>query len=1703
MQSEESLSKKLYPNKPKTDLANTASKMRLSTASTMTIYALLVLSLFFLESSAQHMIFPQKSSHNFSSIDLTTAHLPQDILSQSPFTVLFEYTIKVPKPVNLAGKVTVLSGFDPAVSESLHVNLGGNSAVLTLQNSNTQLLLNPLHIKDFGSHMRFNFVWSVEVDYSLLTCRAFYHSISAHVQNASASHRKYPVAAKKITRDDQFLFGIRLDAPGASLVLVRNVVALPAPVDPSQACFDRLFGGVATLAQALYLYMEPAFTKTFANRSAFNVPPALNGYNHGYLGGLLPQFSVQTGQVEWLLASGNFEFASWDLPLLDLQEALSTSIWLNLSIFLRNADASGYLATASNDAFFLASLCDSRLEPLVTVHLRIDRAVAQAGHVDLEYSFVLQNGSSQIASELSLSQSVSATDLELDVNALQLVVLAASESSLFVQVVCHFCDARPEASSPVSPMGGTKGVSAMAKLVLGNPEFLADLTHPKFLVSLHDVQVFWGAQTFESVADSELRLAFSKVSIHPVRCRSNSYLNRRSGHPTLDAVYTSQMGSLPYCKDRVFNADCKVPDCELCGESVCVVCRVPFVLSQGLCVDKAAQLATLDYDVFSRASPLVFTRGSPSAEYSIVGDSSKFFQSNFRVVYLHFGFDLAAMSGDRASLRIQYDLHESFLANPNSLGAALRSKLFGNSSEFGYYFVSFCRTTYFYLKNHQHTARVRILRYDDPCSELAGVPTLRNNLRLMFCGGVSDFESAKYFSAGTATVAAGSYLESFRLVTRYDTTFTIAQECRNNCQCSQPNPNSCGSGPACPPGFGMRSFSRENAWSSCEPCPIDCASCSDGLCTRWQPSTVFYTRALTADSGLSSSVQVRFPCHNSCVRGCWGGLKSQCRRCSARCLACDARLDCICRKSTGTYLDRVDTDFNVCFKRKCGDGCEVCSAKGSCLQFTTKTPASNSLYRTSLRPIKNCVRSNNLLCESCARNYYSIRAGCRKCPSNCTDCTLIGGKILVCRKCAAGYSLSPAKLCFRLPIRTNWILSEHVSGASPDCTSLTVSPSHALCESKPLKFANECQTCSGKTLLKVNDSCQACPKMASQCKSSHARRTPKPQQYGPDWHFHPKFAKCAACPDPKCRACDSRTCFACAANSVPHGSHCLECPQGHCLRCSSDGQCTECAPEFFLSLGQCHRCSAFCLSCVSRDLCRVCGSEFVLAQTSPQRTACAPKCSSNRIDPATGACASCDRCKCFDPLSPSESCPDCPKCRTRCRLSIDFPEQGLIRIESGHVLFHASTQVRLVPQPGETSVLVLPDQSLKVRSTRLGLDSFLRVSHESVSMVDCMPHSDFEIRLPEWFVLAAEPSSLGNVVLYGRALTRVVSGASLFLPSQFDLSSLILLLNLNELFLYSIYFGTNDGNILFSVNSVVNRINYSKLSGFPLERLSFLHCVSTLGQHNYVLKEFVSLPLFVCAALPGFALLAYLASWCRSRSKKSTSAKPLPVSRVCKHSRIRSLCARLPRLIRSKQRKLVFVTFQIFSLDLAHLAAQSLKFLKLAPNRTLWFLCCYYHLALCTLAVYSVQRLAHLRSVSQKPATLSKAQCSELGSLSTNLSYTLLNVFVVYSLVAFRRVFEAEYMFVTIFGAIFVHLLAETRLILGFRKMYLMRSSLVSFPVFSILLNLFRVAHPVSLLLGAYFITVEVVGVVLIVFELAAKVNSRIVDSIHQKQSGN
>ena len=542
---------------------------------------------------------------------------------------------------------------------------------------------------------------------------------------------------------------------------------------PSEFEFDERYRGLALLRQALYFYMEPAHSKILRNRSTFNHSHGVNGKPGEVCWELHSQFNPDLRLPLWSLQNFKKKLLSLTLDSVALHPRDSFLIVLNLRLYLRN-NLQEYL-TNSKESFYLFLVCDDTDSPIFSLQLIFEDF--NLDWVRVWFSILVKTPSGVVISQ-SLVETFEMGE-PLSVESVQVFIRPKSLNvvDLHLQIL-----RANTAHVKLEKMGHTLPSTQFRTLYLGDPLLEESHSHPPFVVHLLDLLVFEGGYFLtDPKHPGDMRMV-SVDTLEVLHCPGNATPSRFSGNPSLDSLHRKRLATSTSCRDLLFNSDCTFTNCELCGDSECLVCEEGFVLINKACeasldpIDPLSRLAlsglgvSWGSEVVGRVTWNEVKTQAPTSGLSLSIFSKTIDSQNLLPWSVDFNFGSVSC----------------FLVTENTIDQRLREALFGMGDP--------VITNRFYYPVSKNENKVRFLGGNESFTmDFIQFPHLCHldlasfvgNFALQFCPDkLLDFSGSSFFPEVfpiSQTINDDQYL-SYPAGSQ---NVAIINPCRNNCKCGK------------------------------------------------------------------------------------------------------------------------------------------------------------------------------------------------------------------------------------------------------------------------------------------------------------------------------------------------------------------------------------------------------------------------------------------------------------------------------------------------------------------------------------------------------------------------------------------------------------------------------------------------------------------------------------------------------------------------------------------------------------------------------------------------------------------------------------------------------------------------------------------------------------------------------------------------------
>ena len=564
-----------------------------------------------------------------------------------------------------------------------------------------------------------------------------------------------------------------------------------------------------------------------------------------------------------------------------------------------------------------------------------------------------------------------------------------------------------------------------------------------------------------------------------------------------------------------------------------------------------------------------------------------------------------------------------------------------------------------------------------------------------------------------------------------------------------------------------------------------------------------------------------------------------CEECSSNCFSCSLEIACNCLLDFSGQTAEYFKDFNVCRKTRCPENCVSCDSNLSCVECKHAYHLDNGVCVSKNQSLRKCELENGFLCVKCSQFYYkSQELVCKKCPSNCVSCEeSTDHSAQECSICKSGHYKSPDSKCFNILIKLALPLLNINMGLLVDTqnTYPNIKDKHLnttnYCFKTKNDHSNICVECLQSFYLTKDGICLKCPLDSAKCK---LKNTFVQISSCKDKHYlNTKIQKCLPCPV-NCLSCDKFGCTKCLNSFELINKKCITCPDPNCEVCVSSSSCFRCVPGYVFSEDSkaCVRCPSNCKYCLSPERCKICEKSYKLSSNDQCQQTCSR--GTHYPEPNTKKCVSCSNCEYCSSASGSE-CSSCDICKNECSLFFSKISSQQFKLSSKDIVFPDSMDlvVSYFPDPSPPVIIESSGDSLlfSVRPHNALEMNIQTVLHSfALSTKKCRLKKDIPIILKvassQNFFTSERIETVSKMVNYTKNSINSGVIVSTILPQKYiSFNSIILLLNLNELFSYSFILQTPSNGFSEYLYKIfrINNLKFSVFSPYePLKSTYFL-----------------------------------------------------------------------------------------------------------------------------------------------------------------------------------------------------------------------------------------------------------------------------------------
>ena len=1292
---------------------------------------------------------------------------------------------------------------------------------IALSTHSTPLLVNPTQIRRKNNNSFVKLIFAAEYKKVTKSFDLFY------LYWGSTNTNEVPNLQKQVIYsfipftqfEDNVLFILKVNNRSDFENVFKNVALINKQIVENDPLHKTLILGLAQFQNGIYFHMEPSKAMYLTSRSPFNHLPMMNGkfFNSAFF--VDSFFSEKSQQVEWILDDPFHNFLSWDYPFVFPDDATPISLVCNFSVFLKSTDPD-FLGISP--FFFPRFLVFKNESTGLVFFLKIGIVQYSQQTSELSYNIRMNITDTILTLEVPMTETFTPPSYKLGIDSIQITLIPHDDTTTFCYLsVTSKENPAIQKSSAIVEIPYSFSIDMIQRVQIGMNNISDKVS--KLLYVLHDIQLFHGAYFVRSVSDPQLTEAFALDQPHPVSCDSNPYLLRPVYDETFDEYYYRQLMSHPLCQDRIIGMDCLVKDCEICAESVCFVCKIPFVLENNECIEKNIQFDDFQFDVYSRLPLGDLGMAVATDTYSLTDGVLVSVDNPTGSINLEFTLDSSSNLNYLENIMINVDTLQETAMNPTTLNQGVKDLYFSEEDLHTVYFNYFKNKNPVNVKVTGRNATLKVTQLSIDCQLLKTTHFVPSQLAMRRCSSfLFENEENIYFSRLVNSSSTQHYTDNVIGSGPYK----LSLACKNECDCSTSNRFlSCGSDQSvCASKYTYSLISKNPEISMCLPsCDSSCENCVNFFCSECKSD--FYVTGSFEMAHQYPGVLFKKcgACHSSCSAGCAGPLPSDCFTCPDHCFFDFELKNCSCLVKAMRIFDQYDPKFDIAQVSFCPNNCIECVSENTCKKCRENYLLDDHSCFPFYRNLTNhCNSFVNNRCKECDSGYYSYGTGCKKCPAKCIECEFDTNTV-VCKKCQAGTFLIDSKFCLSISVlyylRTHQKIFLELYETNHFDTSW-LSPVEMNQESVFLFFSKlraldfipekKIPDCPHSHYLSKRLSCDRCPLHSKRCIGSEKIINCKEGYF-----LNQKTRKCVQCPE-NCTVCDIKKCHKCKPSFRISINKCIKCTDTNCQICLSKSVCFKCNLGYFYSnkLQKCVPCLDYCQICDSSSKCLRCFDSYLLSTAGDCYKKCEPEL--EYFDQKTKKCNKCSDCQfCSKPAS--SSCSECAFCKKKCEIIFTKKSSNSFVLSSKDVIFpskenlkishfsHSASSVSITATPCMIHFEIFNSSKTEITlQSVLHVDNFIfkKCSLENdISLLFYIPdHSKFTQRQKDIISITIGYSKMTvDVTVVFLSVTQI--NTYLFI-------SVINLLNLNKLFSYSFIKQPVDEGLFGFLQSVFKMNNF-------------------------------------------------------------------------------------------------------------------------------------------------------------------------------------------------------------------------------------------------------------------------------------------------------
>ena len=761
---------------------------------------------------------------------------------------------------------------------------------------------------------------------------------------------------------------------------------------------------------------------------------------------------------------------------------------------------------------------------------------------------------------------------------------------------------------------------------------------------------------------------------------------------------------------------------------------------------------------------------------------------------------------------------------------------------------------------------------------------------------------------------------------------------------------------------------------------------------------------------------------------------------------------------------------------------------------------------------------------------------CVRCSSRCEFCD-ISGADSVCLLCRSSFLYR--NQCFTVnPLSHSSALQANIDLLFSSANISIKEPEeiYSKCKISKKNFSKICTGCESNHYL-YNKDCVKCPPYSTSCTYLKQSKKTKILDCSSEYFHNPKLQKCVKCPS-NCNRCDPAKCLSCHSGFTLFAGKCISCSDPNCNLCSENSVCIACQPSFFLdkSTNKCTPCPPFCKFCFSQDKCILCLPDYI---KTPNNT-CKKDCNQlEYFDTKSNKCKACQSCE-FCWLGTATDCSSCDLCKQKCQIHFARVSKKKFVFSSPGIIFPKVSEIRFTSPSKQSIEIFVSDNKLVFHllqhtTTKIYLDStsFTRkLCHLPVTVPLLISSIDSSLLSDQ-----VKMTTISRILSYTKKSSKaglVLLGIS---PQSVNYSSLILMMNLNSLYWYSLINNPPVNGVSYFLHKLIFYENLESALRSPFNQKYALYAALKTNEFNIRIEPILSLTLYVTLFmvfvfvyfsfffttkteiqvkelyplfLKNHMNKPFMRRFFKVYSKKISTEKMIliqqhfkNIKQILKTSKANLYRRKCFRFVYNGRYKIMFMFFQSICIGLIHLCVKCSKMKVIVPVSGGFILLTFlYHILLTVficIILFRIEELSHFLPLYVKRSKFEYIK--EYIFFCTNAPFIFFSMLYVYVVFLFSNLLSSDFVFLVLLISYLTSLTFEVKK-LGMAKKYILVRMLSNVPVFLVFqtANLRSIGND-SVINDFLIVFLNLWKVFVLIYEVRTKMYDDIADRIIEKYS--